>query len=140
MQAIATMLVSAGNSDDGPAFKGRSFRKIIPLVAREYSANFFDSLSSDKEALVDKATHKHRTDVAFPVRSNASVRSFVPRTMDLQARSYEFRKKGNYLLMKAVCEDNGGCFNKVGSRQFFTDNEEFAYCYYFMTVKKPRLK
>ena len=131
LQAVAALLTSETTTDDGPAFHGPQFRKILPLVARKKKSNFFDHPDAATLETVRRLERRYRNDVAFPIRSNASLKSFIPRSMTLQARGYELRRKGKYLLMKVTCEDNGGCFNANQTWAYYYENEDVAYCYFF---------
>lgn len=132
MQPVAALLSFAATSDDGPAFRGLQYHKIIPFVARHATADYFDHMTTDALNQLKGLEKTHRDDVAYPVRSNASVRSFIPRSMTLQARSYEFRKDDKFLIMKVVCEDHGGCKSEVEyDRWLYLEDEEVAYCYFF---------
>lgn len=132
MQPVAALLSFAASSDDGPAFRGLQYHKIIPFVARRAGADYLDRLTTDSLNQLKSLEKAHRDDVSYPVRSNATVRSFVPRSMTLQARSYEFRKDDKFLIMKVTCEDHGGCKSETEyDRWLYLEDEEVAYCYFF---------
>jgi hypothetical protein len=137
LQPVPTLLTADTLSDNGPAFSDASNRKIIPFVSRTDKPGLFDRLSSRALKEVRACQSKHRDDVAFPVRSNASVVSAVPRSMSLQARNYEFRKSDHHLIMKVVCMDHGGCWNENQTWFLYYEDDTVAYCYYFADAKQP---
>jgi hypothetical protein len=133
MQPVAAMVASDSDRSGGPLFNDSTYLKIVTLVERTQPATYFDRVDAKTRAAIQSAIVGYRTDIAYAIRTNASLRVDVPRSLSKEARHYAFRRDDKYLYLELACSDAGGCRTQ---KQYvaYREDETAAYCYFFRNV------
>lgn len=139
MLPVASIVTTDRSNDGGPLFRDETHVKIVPLIARGAPADALDRPDEKTNAAIRSKLDEYRSDVAYAVRDNASLRVDVPRSLELEARQYHFRVWKDHLLLKMVCTESGGCLNSNFDRVLYSEDEDVAYCYFFRRTGAQRM-